>query len=75
MVRDPVLTEMIETRAYWSYWPTPMPETVWTDDFGSLTDVMDWSETMNFAKDKWEEFLSNFSWDDEEAEFDWEFEK
>ena len=61
VVKDPVLTQMIEDRAKWSSWESPMPTTVWTDDFGSLTDVLDWSDTTYFAEEKWDELKGYFS--------------
>ena len=60
VVKDPELTELIKYGANWTPWPNPMPNTVWTDDFGSLTDVIDWSDTSSFAANKWEELLSFF---------------
>jgi len=64
VVKDLVLTQMIEDGANWSSWETPMPTTVWTDDFGSLTDVLDWSDTTYFVAEKWEELMGYFSSDD-----------
>lgn len=67
VVRDPELIEMIGTRANWSSWESPMPTTVWTDDFGSLTDVLDWSDTSDFAEEKWEELLE-YVWPGDDAQ-------
>ena len=79
VVRDPVLIKRLKNDANWTPWPKTMPPTVWTDDFGSLTDVMDWSDTtsfaadkwedtLNFAADKWEELLTYFSGEELEEE-------
>lgn len=67
VVRDPELVMLIADGGKWTPWQSPMPTTVWTDDFGSLTDVMDWSDTSSFAADRWEEMLS-FFWPGEEVE-------
>jgi len=61
VVRDPVLIDRIDKEANWSSWREPMPSTVWTDDFGSLTDVLDWSGTSSFAGEKWKDVKDYFS--------------
>ena len=68
VVRDPILIKRLYNGANWTEWDEPMPPTVWTDDFGSLTDVMDWSDTSSFAADKWEELLAYFSGEQEGEE-------
>jgi len=57
VTRDPKLIVQINSQDNVSEWPSPMPKTVWTDDFGSLTEVMDWSNTTDFASEKWEELV------------------
>ena len=52
------LVGMIEQEGKHTPWPESMPATVWTDDFGSLTEVMDFSKTTKFARKKWEIFLN-----------------
>ena len=61
VTRDPQLTKWIRQAGVETPWPEPMPTTVWTDDFGSLNDVVDWSDTYSFAADKWEELLTFFT--------------
>jgi len=52
----------------YTFWDKEMASTVWTDDFGSLTDVMDFSNTTDFAFDKWDELVEYFFPEDEENE-------
>ena len=70
VTRNSDLIQMIEDENYYVRWESPMPETVWTDDFGSLTEVMDFRNTTDFAEEKWDELLVYMGFKEEEGEED-----
>ena len=65
---DKELIDRIEDENDFESRPEQIPSTIWTDDFGSLTAVMDWSKTTNFGKEKWDELLQYFGFEKEDSE-------
>ncbi len=61
VVRDQELIDHLEAGDNLEEWDSPMPKTVWTDDFGSLTEVMDMANTTDFASEKLEELADYLS--------------
>ncbi|MFK7768823.1 MAG: fused MFS/spermidine synthase [Mariniblastus sp.] len=57
VVKNKSLIEEIGMDARFVEWRQPIADTIWTDDFGSLTEVMSISNTKNFATEKLEQVL------------------
>ena len=68
VTRDKELINLIEDENDFESRPEQIPSTIWTDDFGSLTAVMDWSKTTDFGKEKWDELLLYFGFEKEDSE-------
>ena len=68
VTRDKELIDLIEDENDFESRPEQIPSTIWTDDFGSLTAVMDWSKTTDFGKEKWDELLLYFGFEKEDSE-------
>ena len=68
VTKNDTLIKMIESENEFDEWSELIPDTVWTDDFGSLTEVMDFENTTDFAEEKWDELLKYLKSEDEDSD-------